>query len=68
MPLAAARLHRVASKVIDEKLNYIHINPVEEGLVFRSERYCHTMQSCGSRCKLQFWKYETKENGLEEKR
>ncbi len=25
--------------VIDEKLNYIHNNPVEEGLVFRAEHY-----------------------------
>ena len=28
-----------SNKVIDEKLNYIHNNPVEEGLVFRAEHY-----------------------------
>jgi len=29
-----------SNKVIDEKLNYIHNNPVEEGLVFRAEHLC----------------------------
>jgi REP element-mobilizing transposase RayT len=28
-----------SNKVIDEKLNYIHNNPVEEGLVFKAEQY-----------------------------
>jgi REP element-mobilizing transposase RayT len=28
-----------SNKVIQEKLNYIHYNPVEEGLVFRPEDY-----------------------------
>ncbi|QIA08530.1 REP-associated tyrosine transposase [Draconibacterium halophilum] len=28
-----------SNKVIDEKINYIHQNPVEEGLVFRAEDY-----------------------------
>ncbi|WP_027470990.1 hypothetical protein [Saccharicrinis fermentans] len=28
-----------SNKVIDEKINYIHINPVEEGLVFQPEDY-----------------------------
>ena len=30
-----------SNKVIDEKLNYIHNNPVEEGLVFRAEQYVY---------------------------
>jgi len=30
-----------SNKVIDEKLNYIHNNPVEEGLVFRAEHYVY---------------------------
>jgi len=30
------------NKVIDEKLNYIHNNPVEEGLVFRAEHYVYS--------------------------
>lgn len=29
-------------KVIDEKINYIHQNPVEEGLVFRAEEYMYS--------------------------
>ena len=29
----------MSNKVIDEKINYIHQNPVEEGLVFRAEDY-----------------------------
>jgi len=28
-----------SNKVINQKLNYIHQNPVEEGLVFRAEDY-----------------------------
>jgi REP element-mobilizing transposase RayT len=28
-----------SNKVIDEKINYIHQNPVEAGLVFRAEDY-----------------------------
>jgi len=28
-----------SNKVIDEKINYIHNNPVEEGLVFHPENY-----------------------------
>jgi hypothetical protein len=28
-----------SNKVIDQKLDYIHNNPVEEGLVFRAEHY-----------------------------
>jgi REP element-mobilizing transposase RayT len=31
-----------SNKVIDEKLNYIHNNPVEEGLVFRAEHYVYS--------------------------
>lgn len=31
-----------SSKVIDEKINYIHQNPVEEGLVFRAEDYIYS--------------------------
>ncbi|MGB4413501.1 MAG: transposase, partial [Paludibacter sp.] len=31
-----------SNKVIDEKLNYIHNNPVEEGLVFRTEHYVYS--------------------------
>ena len=31
-----------SNKVIDEKLNYIHNNPVEEGLVFHAEHYVYS--------------------------
>jgi len=31
-----------SNKVIEEKLNYIHNNPVEEGLVFRAEHYVYS--------------------------
>ena len=31
-----------SNKVIDEKLNYIHNNPVEEGLVFKAEHYVNS--------------------------
>ncbi len=31
-----------SNKVIDEKINYIHNNPVEEGLVFRPEDYVYS--------------------------
>ena len=31
-----------SNKVIDEKINYIHQNPVEEGIVFRAEDYLHS--------------------------
>ncbi len=31
-----------SNKVIDEKINYIHNNPVEEGLVFRPEDYIYS--------------------------
>ena len=31
-----------SNKVIDEKLNYIHNNPVEEGIVFRPEDYSYS--------------------------
>ena len=31
-----------SNKVIDEKNNYVHINPVEEGLVFRPEDYLYS--------------------------
>ena len=31
-----------SNKVIDEKINYIHNNPVEEGLVFRAEDYMYS--------------------------
>lgn len=31
-----------SNKVIDEKINYIHDNPVEEGLVFRAEDYLYS--------------------------
>jgi hypothetical protein len=31
-----------SNKVIDEKINYIHQNPVEEGLVFRAEDYLYS--------------------------
>lgn len=28
--------------MIDEKLNYVHFNPVEEGIVFRPEDYLYS--------------------------
>jgi len=31
-----------SNKVIDEKINYVHNNPVEEGLVFRAEDYVYS--------------------------
>lgn len=31
-----------SNKVIDQKLNYIHNNPVEEGLVFKAEQYVYS--------------------------
>ena len=31
-----------SNKVIDEKINYIHQNPVEEGLVFRAQDYLYS--------------------------
>jgi len=31
-----------SNKVIDEKINYIHNNPVEEGLVFHPEDYVYS--------------------------
>ena len=31
-----------SNKVIDEKINYIHNNPVEEGLVFRPQDYVYS--------------------------
>lgn len=31
-----------SKKVIDQKLNYLHNNPVEEGLVFRAEDYVYS--------------------------
>lgn len=31
-----------SNNVIDEKLNYIHNNPVEKGLVFRAEQYVYS--------------------------
>ena len=31
-----------SNNVIDEKLNYIHNNPVEEGLVFKAEQYVYS--------------------------
>jgi REP element-mobilizing transposase RayT len=31
-----------SNKVIDEKINYIHNNPVEEGLVYRPEDYVYS--------------------------
>ena len=31
-----------SNKVIDEKINYIHNNPVEEGIVFRAEDYLYS--------------------------
>jgi len=31
-----------SNKVIDQKLNYLHENPVEEGLVFRAEDYLYS--------------------------
>ena len=31
-----------SNKVIDEKINYIHQNPVEEGLVFKPEDYVYS--------------------------
>jgi hypothetical protein len=30
-----------SNKVIDEKIDYIHNNPVEAGMVFRAEDYLH---------------------------
>ena len=32
-------------KVISEKINYVHNNPVEEGLVFRPEDYVYSSAS-----------------------
>ena len=34
-----------SNKVIDEKINYIHNNPVEEGLVFKAEDYVYSSAS-----------------------
>jgi len=34
-----------SNQVIDEKINYIHNNPVEEGLVFRAEDYLYSSAS-----------------------
>ncbi len=31
-----------SNKVIDQKINYIHQNPVEEGLVFKAEDYVYS--------------------------
>lgn len=31
-----------SNKVIDQKINYIHNNPVEEGLVFKAEDYVYS--------------------------
>jgi len=31
-----------SNKAIDEKINYIHQNPVEEGVVFRPEDYLYS--------------------------
>jgi len=31
-----------SNKVIDEKINYIHNNPVEEGLVYKAEEYIYS--------------------------
>ena len=31
-----------SNKVIDQKINYIHQNPVEEGIVFRAEDYLYS--------------------------
>ncbi len=31
-----------SNKVIDQKIDYIHLNPVEEGLVFRAEDYVYS--------------------------
>jgi hypothetical protein len=31
-----------SNKVIDEKINYIHQNPVEAGLVYRAEDYVYS--------------------------
>jgi len=31
-----------SNNVIDEKLNYIHNNPVEEGIVFKAEQYVYS--------------------------
>lgn len=31
-----------SNKMIDQKLNYIHNNPVEEGLVFEPEQYIYS--------------------------
>lgn len=39
-----------SNHVIDQKINYIHMNPVEEGLVFRPEDYMY------SSCYRLFWR------------
>jgi hypothetical protein len=31
-----------SNKVIDQKLDYLHKNPVEEGLVFSTEHYVYS--------------------------
>jgi REP element-mobilizing transposase RayT len=40
-----------SSKVIDEKINYIHNNPVEEGIVFKPEDYVYSsaIDYCGEK-------------------
>ena len=34
-----------SNKVIDQKIEYVHMNPVEEGLVFRPEDYVYSSAS-----------------------
>ena len=31
-----------SNKVIDQKIEYVHMNPVEEGIVFRAEDYLYS--------------------------
>jgi len=46
-----------SNAVIDQKLNYIHQNPVEEGLVFRAEDYVYSSANdyAGSHGLLDIW-------------
>ena len=42
---SGARLQRVpnaTNKMLDQRLDYLHKNPVEQGIVFRAEDYCYS--------------------------
>ncbi|WP_221621227.1 hypothetical protein [Breznakibacter xylanolyticus] len=46
-----------SNSVIDQKLNYIHQNPAEEGLVFRAEDYVYSCDNdyAGGHGLLDIW-------------